>query len=72
MDIGGRKKWQSKVWSKGKSVIGEYIELPQCVQIDYMHSVLEGVFKQLTKRWFEQTFHGKQYSLRKKMSAIDK
>ena len=34
---------------KGKSVFADDIQLPECVPIDYMHAVLEGVFKCLMK-----------------------
>lgn len=47
---------------KGRLVLGEHIDFPQCVPIDYMYSILEGVFK----------FHSKPYSLRKHISKIDK
>ncbi len=56
---------------KGTCVLGEYVEFPQCVPIDYMHSILEGVFKQLMKFWFNPNFHSQPYSLRKYMSKIN-
>ena len=56
---------------KGTSVLGEYIDFPQCVPIDYMHSILEGVFKQLMKFWFNSSFHSEPYSLRKYLSKIN-
>ena len=57
---------------KGTSVLGEYIDFPQCVPIDYMHSILEGVFKQLMKFWFNSAFHSEPYSLRKHLSKVNK
>ena len=27
---------------KGRSILGEHVDFPQCVPIDYMHSILEG------------------------------
>ncbi len=57
---------------KGRSVLGEHIDFPQCVPIDYMHSILEGVFKQLMKYWFNSNFHSQPYSLRKHLSKINK
>ncbi len=57
---------------KGTSVLGEYIDFPQCVPIDYMHSILEGVFKQLMKFWFNSSFHSEPCSLRKYLSKINK
>ena len=50
---------------KGRSILGEHVDFPQCVPIDYMHSILEGVFKQLMKFWFNSKFHSQPYSLRK-------
>ena len=57
---------------KGVSVLSEYIEFPQCIPIDYLHSVLEGVFKQLMKLWFTPTYHSEPYSLRKHIKNINK
>ena len=57
---------------KGSCVLGQYIEIPECIPIDYMHSVLEGVFKQLMKRWFDQKFYSQPYSLRKHIPSINK
>lgn len=42
---------------KGKSALANHVDYPQCIPVDYMHSVLEGVFKQLMKRWFDAKFH---------------
>lgn len=55
-----------------KGTFGEYLDFPQCVPIDYMHSILEGVFKQLLKCWFNSSFHSEPYSLRKHLSEINK
>lgn len=57
---------------KGKSALADYVDYPQCIPIDYMHSILEGVFKQLMKRWFDTKFYDKPYSLRKSIKTIDK
>ncbi len=57
---------------KGKSILAEYIDFPQCVPVDYMHSILEGVFKQLMKLWFSPNFYQEPYSLRKNIGIIDK
>jgi hypothetical protein len=40
---------------KGKSVLADDIQLPECLPIDYMHSILEGVFKALIKSWFDSS-----------------
>lgn len=48
------------------------IELPVCIPVDYMHSVLEGIMKQLLKRWFDSKHHSRVYSLRKCSYDIDK
>ena len=47
---------------KGVSILSKYIELPACVPVDYMHSVFEGVMKQLLKRWFDSKYHSHAYS----------
>ena len=39
---------------------------------NYMHSILEGVFKQLMKLWFGPSSHSKPYSLRKSARIIEK
>ena len=62
---------QERYGVKGKSVLGEHLEYPQCVPIDYMHSVLEGTFKHLMKFWFDQKFHSQPYSLRRSMQTIN-
>lgn len=57
---------------KGDCVLAKHIEFPQCIPIDYMHSILEGVFKQLMKRWFNPKFHSEPYSLRKHIPQINR
>ena len=57
---------------KGVSVLAEAIEFPQCIPIDYMHCILEGVFKQLMKFWFDPKFHSEPYSLRKYIAPINR
>lgn len=39
---------KAKFGVKGRGSIGQHIELPQRIPVDYMHFILEGV-KQLTK-----------------------
>ena len=56
---------------KGKAILAQHIEFPQCILPDYMHSVLEGIFKQLMKFWFDSKFHNQLFSLRKFMSQIN-
>ncbi len=43
---------KSQFGVKGKSLLYDYLEFPQCIPIDYMHSILEGVFKSLMQFWF--------------------
>ena len=62
----------AKFGVKGQSLLSEYLVFPQCIPIDYMHCVLEGVMKQLMKFWFGSSFHSEPYSLRKHLSAINK
>uniref|UniRef100_A0A1X7UBC5 Uncharacterized protein n=1 Tax=Amphimedon queenslandica TaxID=400682 RepID=A0A1X7UBC5_AMPQE len=50
---------------KSKAMPADTIELPQCLLIDYMHSILEGISKQLMKLWFDSKFHRHNFSLRK-------
>ena len=56
---------------KGSCTLGRHIQLPTCVPLDYMHSILEGVFKSLLKRWFDSKFHSEPYSLRKYIHDIN-
>lgn len=59
---------------KGECILAQYIDLPQCIciPIEYMHSILEGVFKQLTKYWFDPKFHSQPFSLRKHIPQINR
>ena len=57
---------------KGRSILGEHIEYPQCIPVDYMHSVLEGTFKNLMRFWFDAKYHAQPYNLRKSMNIINK
>lgn len=56
---------------KGSSVLSNHLHIPECIPIDYMHSVLEGVFKQLMKLWFGPSFRSEPFSLRKHMPEIN-
>ena len=62
---------QAQYGVKGWSLLGEHLEFPQCIPIDYMHSVLEGTFKHLMKFWFDSKFHGQPYSIRKSIKTIN-
>ena len=42
----------AKFGVKGQSLLSKYLVFPQCIVVDYMHCVLEGVMKQLMKLWF--------------------
>ena len=74
------KKWaeeaeinqESKFGVKGFSLLSNYLTFPQCIPVDYMHCVLEGVVKQLLKLWFGSNFHKEAFSLRKHINQIDK
>uniref|UniRef100_A0A1X7UEC1 Uncharacterized protein n=1 Tax=Amphimedon queenslandica TaxID=400682 RepID=A0A1X7UEC1_AMPQE len=57
---------------KGTSVLSDVLEIPVCIPIDYMHSLFEGVFKQLMKLWFGSSYHSEPYSLRRHIKTIDK
>lgn len=46
---------------KGSSVLSEELQLPQCVPVDYMHAVLDGVVKRLMKCWFLPSNYGEPY-----------
>uniref|UniRef100_A0A1X7TR45 Uncharacterized protein n=1 Tax=Amphimedon queenslandica TaxID=400682 RepID=A0A1X7TR45_AMPQE len=54
---------QPQVGVKGPCILGDYLEIPSCIPIDYMHSTLEGVFKQLMRHWFDPKYHSQPYSL---------
>lgn len=56
---------------KGTSILGQHIQFPECVPSDYMHSILEGIFKHLMKFWFDTKYHDQPCSLRKFISRID-
>ena len=62
----------AKYGVKGFSVLSNHLKFPACIPIDYMHSILEGVFKQLMKLWFGSSFHSKPFSLRKHVRTIEK
>uniref|UniRef100_A0A1X7U1H9 Uncharacterized protein n=1 Tax=Amphimedon queenslandica TaxID=400682 RepID=A0A1X7U1H9_AMPQE len=57
---------------KGISPLSDFLDLPVCIPIDYMHSILEGVFKQLMKLWFGPSYHSEKFSLRKHLNTINK
>lgn len=74
------KKWAAeaergkvtKFGVKGYSFLSEYLSFPESIPIDYMHSILEGVFKQLMKLWFDSSSHSQPYSLRKHIACINR
>jgi hypothetical protein len=63
---------QSVMGVKGKSVFANDIQLPECVPIDYMHAVLEGVFKSLMKTWFDSSNHRMPFYLGRDVKTINK
>ena len=79
-----RTNQQMKIWAsnaekskipeygvKGPSILSSQLEFPQCIPIDYMHCILEGVFKNLMKYWFGSSFHSEPFSLRRHASTIN-
>ena len=56
---------------KGSCVLSKYIQFPVCVPLDYMHSVLEGVFKCLMKFWLDSRYHKEPFSLCRYVHVID-
>ena len=57
---------------KGKSVLRRDLQLPECIPIDYMHAVLEGVFKSLMKSWFDTSNHRMAFYLGKDVKSINR
>ncbi len=57
---------------KGESILSQVLQLPECIPIDYMHAILEGVFKRLMKCWFDSSNHGKPYYIGTRKEAVDK
>ena len=57
---------------KGLSVLSGVVNILFLVPIDYMHAVLEGIVKTLTKCWFTTNNLCKPYYLRPYISEIDK
>ena len=57
---------------KGKSPLEQYVDLVNCIPIDYMHCVLEGTVDRLMKLWFDSQNHRKAYYLGNAVKEIDK
>ena len=57
---------------KGFSILSELLQLPECIPIDYMHAILEGVFKRLFLSWTSTSSHHKPYYLGPYKKLIDK
>ena len=53
-------------------MLSSNIQLPECVPIDYMHAVLEGVFKGLMKSWFDSSNHRMPFYLGRDVKIINK
>ena len=53
------------------SPLADYLDLVDCIPVEYMHAVLEGITGRLMKLWFEPNRLRKPYYLRKKMKTID-
>lgn len=56
---------------KGLSPLEPYVDLVQCIPIDYMHCVLEGTVKRLMTLWFKSKNHRKTYYLGNAVNEID-
>ena len=56
---------------KGKSPLAPYIDIVNCIPVDYMHAVLEGVTKQFLMLWFNTKNHKSSFYLGKKVKEID-
>ena len=48
----------------GVSSLASTLDLVNCIPIDYMHAVLEGVVHQLMKFWFNSNYHLQPFYLR--------
>ena len=57
---------------KGVSILSQDIQLPECIPIDYMHAILEGVFKRLMGCWFNSSNHGKPYYIGRHVEAVNR
>jgi hypothetical protein len=61
---------------RGETLLSKlkYFKPTECTNIDYMHSILEGVVKRFFKFWFEVTVREEDqfdFSLKKHMNEID-
>ena len=56
---------------KGVSPLEQYVDLVDCIPVDYMHCVLEGVVKRLMTLWFEPKNHSKVFYLGNVVKEID-
>ena len=57
---------------KGVSVLAPYISIPECVPVNYMHAVLEGVTKSLMNYWFDSKYHSYSFYLGTQIKQIDR
>ena len=57
---------------KGASYLSEWLVLPTCTIIDYMHACLLGTTKHLMNMWLSTTNRSKRFYLRSKVKDIDK
>ena len=56
---------------KDLSPLAAYMDLVCCIPIDYMHAVLEGVVRMLTKSWFVSHHHREPQYIGRQLPAID-
>ena len=56
----------------GMSPLASNLDLVNCIPIDYMHNVLEGVTRWLLKAWFDSKHHAEAYYIGRHIRTIDK
>lgn len=47
------------------------LDVVNCIPVDYMHAVLEGVTQWLMKSWFDSKQHSKPYYIGRQVNKID-
>ena len=55
----------------GISPLASTLDLVASIPIDYMHNVLEGVTRWLTRAWFESRNHAKSFYIGRRVREID-
>jgi hypothetical protein len=57
---------------KGHSILSGVFDVTNCVPVDYMHAVLEGVTRWFLHSWFDSKHHAQPFYLGRYLQAIDK